>query len=79
MRLDTTDAVNNRGQFSGWESGKIEVRLEIGYEKLPLIRVSAPLLTINFRECAHMPNDFIPVLEDVFIEQSETYYLEISD
>ena len=61
MRLDTTDAVNIRGPFSGWESGKVEVRLNIGYEMLTNIYVESPLLTIKFRECAQMPNDFIPV------------------
>ena len=78
MKLDTTNAVVAY-TFTGWETASIEVNMKIGYELLPLIYVIPPVLTINFRECEHMPDTHIPIVEDQFLEKGEIYYLTIND
>ena len=77
-KLYTKDAVVAY-TFTGWETASIEVNMKIGYEKLPLIYVIPPMLTINFRECEHMPDTHIPIVEDLFLEKGEIYYLTIND
>ena len=53
--------------FSDWESARLEVTLNIGYTLLPNIFVQAPLLTIYFIECMHMPDNF-EEMPDINIE-----------
>ena len=51
----------------------------VGYETLPYISVIPPLLTINFKECEHMPHEFIPVLENIYLEQYEDTIYTVND
>ena len=64
--------------FSGWDTARIEVTFKVGYSLLPLVYVTSPLVTLNFRECEKMPNN-IPFLDNQYVEVGELAYFKVND